>query len=71
MADQASWIPYGPLRNSSIPLIGTFHSDSSIKMIDHMPTTEVALKNALQNDFEFWADNGEELNERFNAWLAN
>ena len=36
-----------------------------------MPTTEVALKNALQNDFEFWADNGEELNERFNAWLAN
>ena len=71
LADQASWIPYGPLRNSSIPLIGTFHSDSSIKMIDHMPTTEVALKNALQNDFEFWADNGEELNERFNAWLAN
>ena len=40
-------------------------------MIDHMPTTEVALKNALQNDFEFWADNGEELNERFNALLAN
>ena len=35
-----------------------------------MPTTEVALNNALQNDFEFWADNGEELNERFNAWLA-
>ena len=53
-----------------IPLIGTFHSDASIKMIDHMPTTEAALKNALQNDFEFWADNGEELNERFNAWLA-
>ena len=41
LADQASWIPYGPLRNSSIPLIGTFHSDPSIKMIDHMPTTEV------------------------------
>ena len=71
LADQASWINYGPLRASSIPLIGTFHSDPSIKMIDHMPTTEVALKNALQNDFEFWADNGEELNERFNAWLAN
>ena len=40
------------------------------KMIDHI-STEAALKNALQNDFEFWADNGEELNERFNAWLAN
>ena len=71
LADQASWINYGPVRASSIPLIGSYHSDSSIKMIDHMPTTEAALKNALQNDFEFWADNGEELNERFNAWLAN
>jgi len=25
----------------------------------------------LQNDFEFWADNADQLNERFNAWLAN
>ena len=24
----------------------------------------------LQNDFEFWADNQDDLNERFNAWLA-
>ena len=71
LADQASWINYGPVRNSSIPMIGTYHSDASINMVDHMPTTEAALKNALQNDFEFWADNGEELNERFNAWLAN
>ena len=51
-------------------MIGTYHSDASINMVDHMPTTEAALKNALQNDFEFWADNGEELNERFAAWLA-
>jgi len=70
LADQASWINYGPVRNSSIPMIGTYHSDASINMVDHMPTTEAALKNALQNDFEFWADNGEELNERFAAWLA-
>jgi len=52
-------------------LIGTFHEDDSINMIDHMPTTEKALTNALQNDFEFWADNADELNERFNAWLIN
>ena len=71
LADQASWIPYGPLRASSLPLIGTFHEDDSINMIDHMPTTEKALTNALQNDFEFWADNAYELNERFNAWLIN
>ena len=70
LADQASWIPYGPVRASSIPLIGTFHSDASIQMIDHMPTTAEALRNGVQNDYMFWADNGEELNERFNAWLA-
>ena len=39
-------------------------------MIDHMPTTAEALRNGVQNDYMFWADNGEELNERFNAWLA-
>jgi putative spermidine/putrescine transport system substrate-binding protein len=70
LADQASWIPYGPTRASSIPMIGTFHSDASIQMIDHMPTTAEALQNGVQNDYMFWADNGEELNERFNAWLA-
>jgi putative spermidine/putrescine transport system substrate-binding protein len=70
LADQASWIPYGPTRASSIPLLGTYHSDASIQMIDHMPTTAKALKNGVQNDYMFWADNGEELNERFNAWLA-
>ena len=30
-----------------------------------------AIATALQNDFEFWADNQDELNERFNTWLAN
>ncbi|EBA03170.1 MAG: ABC transporter substrate-binding protein [Paracoccaceae bacterium] len=71
LAAQASYIPYGPARKSSIPLIGTYYTDDSIQMIDHMPTTEKALKNALQNDYEFWADNQDELNERFNSWLAN
>ncbi|MCP4790988.1 MAG: ABC transporter substrate-binding protein [Gammaproteobacteria bacterium] len=70
LADQASWIPYGPTRQSSIAKIGTFHSDASINMVDHMPTTAAAMKNALQNDFEFWADNQDQLNERFNAWLT-
>ena len=70
LADQASWIPYGPARQSSIPLVGTFNSDPSIQMLEHMPTTAEHLVNAVQNDFEFWADNQDELNERFNAWLA-
>jgi len=35
-----------------------------------MPTAEANMKNALVNDFEFWADHDTELSERFNAWLA-
>ena len=70
LAAQASWISYGPARASSVARIGTYHSDDSIKMAQHMPTAPGNFANALQNDFEFWADNADQLNERFNAWLA-
>jgi len=69
LADQASWISYGPARKSSGSLVGLY-SDGKTKMAPHMPTAEANLKNALVNDFEFWADRDTELNERFNAWLA-
>ena len=39
-------------------------------MAGHMPTAPDNLKNALQNNFEYWADNQDQLNEQFNAWLA-
>ena len=70
LADQASWISYGPARKSSIPKIGTYATDSSIKMGGHIPTAPANFKNAVQNNFEFWADYQDELNERFNSWLA-
>lgn len=70
LADQASWISYGPARKSSGPLVGKFH-DGTVDMAQHMPTAADNLGNALVNGFEFWADNQDELNERFNAWLAN
>lgn len=64
LADQAKWISYGPVRNSSFPKI--------LPAIQpHMPTAPANFKNPLQNNFEFWADYGDELNERFNAWLAS
>ena len=70
LAAQASWISYGPARQSSAPLVGTYHSDASIDMGPHMPTSPANLRNAVQNNFEFWADNADQLNERFNAWLT-
>ena len=69
LADQASWISYGPARKSSGPLVGLYN-DGKTQMGPHMPTAEANLANALVNNFEFWADNQDELNERFNAWLA-
>ena len=69
LADQASWISYGPARQSSVPLIGK-HATAGMDMGPHMPTAPANFKNVVQNDFEFWADRQDELNERFNAWLA-
>ncbi len=71
LADQASWISYGPTRKSSSPLVASYDGKPDLKMGPQMPTAPENFKNALQNDFEFWADNQDELNERFNAWLAN
>ena len=71
LADQASWISYGPARKSSAPLIGSFHDKPDLAMGPHMPTAPENFGTAIANDFEFWADNQDELNERFNAWLAN
>ncbi len=70
LADQASWISYGPARKSSGAMVGKY-SDGKTEMAPHMPTAEANLKNALVNNFEFWVDKDAELNERFNAWLAN
>jgi putative spermidine/putrescine transport system substrate-binding protein len=70
LADQASWIAYGPARRSSAPFVGLF-MDGVTEMGPHMPTAPENLTNAIANDFEFWADRDVELNERFNAWLLN
>jgi len=70
LADQASWISYGPARKSSGAMVGLY-SDGKTEMGPHMPTAAANLGNALVNNFEFWVDHDAELNERFNAWLAN
>ena len=63
LADQSLWISYGPARKSSSSLV-------KADILPHLPTSPQNFKNPLQNDFEFWADNADSLNERFNAWLA-
>jgi putative spermidine/putrescine transport system substrate-binding protein len=70
LADQAKYISYGPARASSAPLVGK-HATLGIEMAPHMPTAPKNAKNTLLFNYEWWADHRDELNERFNAWLAS
>ena len=69
LADQAKYISYGPARVSSAAMVSK-HAVTGIDMKPHMPTFGPNFATALPKDDEFWADHGDELNERFNAWLA-
>jgi putative spermidine/putrescine transport system substrate-binding protein len=66
LADQAKYISYGPARTSSLPLVGK-HAELGIEMGPHMPTKYA--DQGFLTDFQWWADNRDELNERFEAWL--
>jgi len=69
LADQAKYISYGPARKSSAPLVGK-HETLGIEMSPHMPTAPANSKNTLLYNYEFWADNVDDLTEKFQAWLA-
>ena len=69
LAAQASWISYGPVRQSSIPLIGS-HAEAGVPMRALIPTAPENFQTALQSDFEFWTDYQDDLKERFDAWLS-
>jgi putative spermidine/putrescine transport system substrate-binding protein len=63
LADSTNYISYGPMRKSSSPLINP-------EILPHLPTAPENFTNAIQYDFDYWADHITEMNERFNAWLA-
>ena len=69
LADQAQWISYGPARASSAPLVGK-HADLGIDMAPHMPTDPDNARTTLLYNYEWWADHRDDLDERFQSWLA-
>lgn len=69
LADQSMYISYGPARGSSQPLVST-HADLGIDMAPHMPTNPANQTNFLVNNIEWWADNQDDLEARWQAWLA-
>jgi putative spermidine/putrescine transport system substrate-binding protein len=69
LARQTRWIPYGPVRRSSIALV-TDYVYSETKPAPYLPTAPENLESALRNDALFWREQGQALVERFNDWLA-
>ncbi|APX21881.1 MAG: spermidine/putrescine ABC transporter substrate-binding protein [Rhodobacteraceae bacterium] len=69
LADQAKYISYGPARQSSAPLVGE-HADLGIEMAPHMPTDPENASNTLLYNYEFWADYRDDIDAKFQAWLA-
>ncbi|MDE0698018.1 MAG: ABC transporter substrate-binding protein, partial [Boseongicola sp.] len=69
LADQAKYISYGPARMSSAPLVGQ-HADLGIDMAPHMPTDPENAKNTFLYNYEWWADYRDDLDAKFQAWLA-
>ena len=70
LADQAKYISYGPARLSSAPLVGK-HAELGIDMAPHMPTDPENAKNTFLYNYEFWADYRDDIDAKFQAWLAN
>ena len=69
LADQAAYISYGPARQSSAPLVGE-HAELGIEMAPHMPTDPANAENTLLYNYEFWADYRDDIDAKFQSWLA-
>jgi len=69
LADQSKYISYGPARASSAPLVGK-HAELGIDMAPHMPTDPNNAKNTFLYNYEWWADNRDDLDAKFQAWLS-
>ena len=69
LAGIGRYIAYSPARKSGTALIGT-HLETGVDMRPHMPNTPENAARALVHDWQWWRDHGDEMNERFSAWLA-
>lgn len=62
LARQAAYIPYGPVRRSSMERV-----PEAIRPM--LPTADHNMATAIQLDAHWWSDNLERVQQRFNNWL--
>ena len=73
LAGQAAWIPYGPMRASSIGIISDNEPffNTGVNIMPHMPNTPERLERSVIADPFWWADNGAEVNEMYSALMGS
>ncbi len=74
-AGQAQYINYGPMRKSAFAIMEAgepwFNApDGKKNILEHMPNREEVMPRSVLANPDWWADNGDEVNERFKAWMA-
>ena len=74
-AGQAKYINYGPMRKSAFKIIKAgepwfITPDGKANIMEHMPNREEIAARSLYADPTWWADNGDEVAERFTAWMS-
>ena len=71
-AGQAKWVNYGPMRQSGLAIIeaGEPWFNTGIDVLPHMPNRDEVMPRSVFANPEWWADNGDEIAERFTAWMA-
>jgi len=73
LAGSAKYIAYAPWRKSSIAIIDAgepWYKDGKTSMVQHMPTAPANTKKYILMNPDFWADNQDEINEKWEAMKA-
>ena len=64
MGEQHKYVSYGPVTNAA----GAMITDPALAA--KLPSAPQNMNNWVPHNTAFWADNFDELNERFLAWIG-
>lgn len=72
LAGQAKYVNYGPLRASSLEIIQANEPwyYSGVDIMPYMPNRKEVMDRSVIANPDWWADNGDAVSERYNAWMG-
>lgn len=62
LAEQVKYITYGPMRHSAVAML-----DETVR--ERLPTSEAHLQNAIELDSNWWSENLDRIERRFDRWV--